>query len=76
MVRAYVTITAHTGEADRIRTAIEAVGGVERAHVVAGDVDLIAVVDAESPADVKTVAATDIRSVDGVDSTETYVVTG
>lgn len=73
MVRAYVTITAHTGEADRIQAAIEAVEGVERAHIVAGDIDLIAVVDVETPAGVKTVAATEIQSVDGVGSTQTYV---
>jgi DNA-binding Lrp family transcriptional regulator len=73
MVRAYVMITAHTGEADRLRDATDAVDGVERAHVVAGDVDLIAVVDVDTPADVKTVAATQIQSIDGVRTTQTYV---
>jgi len=73
MVRAYVMITAHTGEADRLCDATDAVDGVERAHVVAGDVDLIAVVDVDTPADVKTVAATQIQSIDGVRTTQTYV---
>jgi len=73
MVRAYVTVTAHTGEADRLRTDIEAIEGVERAHVVAGDVDIIALVGVETPAAVKDVVATELQDVEGVGSTETYV---
>jgi DNA-binding Lrp family transcriptional regulator len=73
MVRAYVMIKAQTGEADRLREATEAVDGVERAHIVAGDVDLIAVVDVDTPAGVKDVAATEIQSIDGVSTTQTYV---
>jgi DNA-binding Lrp family transcriptional regulator len=73
MVRAYVMVKAHTGEADRLRTTIEAVDGVDRAHIVAGDVDLIAVVDVDTPAGVKDVAATEIQSIDGISSTQTYV---
>jgi DNA-binding Lrp family transcriptional regulator len=73
MVRAYVTVTAHTGEADRLRTDIEAVDGVERAHVVAGDVDIIALVDVDTPAAVKDVVATGLQDIEGVGSTETYV---
>lgn len=73
MVRAYVMVKAHTGEADRLRTEIEGVEGVERAHIVAGDVDLVAVVDVDSPAEVKDVAATHIQGVDGVENTQTYI---
>lgn len=73
MVRAYVMIKVHTGEADRLREATEAVDGVERAHIVAGDIDLIAVVDVDTPAGVKEVAATGIQSIDGVSTTQTYV---
>jgi len=73
MVRAYVMVKAHTGEADRLRQEIEAIEGVERAHIVAGDVDLIAVVDVDSPAAVKDVAATHIQGIDGVEDTQTYI---
>ena len=73
MVRAYVMVKAHTGEADRLRDEIEAIEGVDRAHIVAGDVDLIAVVDVDSPAAVKDVAATQIQAVDGVEDTQTYI---
>lgn len=73
MVHAYVMVKAHTGAADRLRDAIEAIAGVERAHIVAGDVDIIAVVDVDTPADVKDVAASEIQSIDGVGTTQTYV---
>jgi len=73
MVRAYIMVKALTGEADRLRESIEAVGGVDRSHIVAGDVDLITVVDVESPAAVKDVAATEIQEIEGVEDTQTYI---
>jgi DNA-binding Lrp family transcriptional regulator len=73
MVRAYVMVKAHTGEADRLLREIEAIDGVVNATVVAGDVDLIAKLDVPSPADVKTVAADSIQNIDGVEDTQTYV---
>jgi DNA-binding Lrp family transcriptional regulator len=73
MVKAYIMIKAHTGEADRLQEQIEDVEGVERAHIVAGDVDLIAVADVEAPAKVKDVAATKIQEVDGVSNSQTYI---
>jgi DNA-binding Lrp family transcriptional regulator len=72
-VQAYVMIKAHTGEADRLKADIEAIDGVERAHIVAGDVDLIAVVGVDSPADVKEIAATQMQGLDGVEDTRTYI---
>ncbi|ACV11453.1 transcriptional regulator, AsnC family [Halorhabdus utahensis DSM 12940] len=73
MVTAYVMVKAHTGEADRLKNTIEAIDGVVSAHVVAGDVDLIAKVDVPSPADVKEIAATQIQEIDGIEDTQTYV---
>ncbi|MFC7072196.1 Lrp/AsnC ligand binding domain-containing protein [Halovenus rubra] len=73
MVTAYIMVKAHTGEADRLKTDIEAVDGVERSHIVAGDVDLIAVADVGSPAAVKDIAATEVQSIEGVSSTQTYI---
>lgn len=73
MVKAYIMIKAHTGEADRLKEQIESVEGVERAHIVAGDVDIIAVADVETPAGVKDIAATEIQSIDGVGTTQTYI---
>lgn len=73
MVTAYITVKAHTGEADRLKTDIERFDGVERAHIIAGDFDLIAIANVDSPADVKDIAATKIQSVDGVSNTQTYI---
>lgn len=73
MVKAYIMVKAHTGEADRLREEIEAIEGVERAHIVAGDVDIIAVATVETPAGVKDIAAGEIQSIDGVGNTQTYI---
>jgi len=76
MVRAYIMVKAHTSEADRLKETISGIKGVERAHIVAGDVDLIAVVSVDSPADVKDIAAGEIQSIDGISSTQTYIAMG
>jgi len=73
MVTAYVMVKAHTGDADRLRDEIEAIDGVTEAHIVAGDVDLIAKVSVDTPAAVKDVAATHIQDIEGVESTQTYI---
>jgi DNA-binding Lrp family transcriptional regulator len=73
MVTAYVMVKANTGEADRLRDEIAAVDGVTDAHIVAGDVDIIAKVDVDAPADVKQIAATTIQNIPGVEDTETYI---
>jgi len=76
MVKAYIMVKAHTGEADRLLEHIEAVEGVERAHIVAGDVDVIAVVDVDTPAAVKDLAAGEIQGIEGVGDTQTYIAMG
>ena len=73
MVTAYVMVKAHTGDADRLKREIGAVDGVVDAHIVAGDVDLIATVSVDTPAAVKDVAATHIQDIEGVESTQTYI---
>ncbi|MEF8851239.1 MAG: Lrp/AsnC family transcriptional regulator [Haloarculaceae archaeon] len=76
MVRAYVMVKAHSGDAERLRDEIRDVEGVVDAYIVAGDVDFIATVEVDSPADVKTAAATHVQSIDGVEDTQTYVAMG
>ena len=73
MVTAFIMIKANTGEADRLRDEIKAIGGVQSAHIVAGDVDIIAKARVETPAEVKDIAATQIQGVDGVEDTQTYI---
>jgi DNA-binding Lrp family transcriptional regulator len=76
MVIAYVMVKAHTGDADRLRDDIVTIEGVSSCHIVAGDVDLIAKVEVETPSGVKDVAATQIQNLDGVENTQTYVAMG
>lgn len=73
MVHAYIMVKAHTGEADRLKTDIAGIDGVIDAAIVAGDIDIIATVDVETPAQVKEVAADTIQGIDGVEDTHTYV---
>jgi DNA-binding Lrp family transcriptional regulator len=75
VVVAYVMVKAHTGDADRLRDDTVTIDGVVSAHIVAGDVDIIAKVEVDSPADVKDVAK-GIRDLDGVENTRTYVAMG
>jgi DNA-binding Lrp family transcriptional regulator len=73
VVVAYVAIKASTSEADRLLETVSQVDGVVDAHIVAGDVDLIAKLNVDSPAAVKQVAAENLGGIDGVESTTTYV---
>ena len=73
MVTAYIMVKANTGEADRLRQEISEIDGVERANIVAGDVDLIVKVSVDSTEDVKEIAATTIQNIDGVEDTQTYI---
>ena len=73
MVVAYVMVKAHTGQADRLANDIEAIDDVIAAHIVAGDVDIIAKIGVETPGEVKDVAATTVQGLEGVENTRTYV---
>ena len=73
MVTAYIMVKANTGEADRLRRDIAAIAGIVDAHIVAGDVDIIAKVVVDTPADVKAIAADGIQAINGVERTQTYV---
>ena len=76
MVIAYVMIKANTGEADRLREAIATVDGVIDINIVAGDVDLIAKLEVDTPAEVKDVVADGVQSTGGVENTQTYIAMG
>lgn len=73
MVTAFIMVKANTGEADRLRDNIETIEGVDSAHIVAGDVDIIAKARVETPAAVKEIAANQIQGISGVEDTQTYI---
>lgn len=73
MVHAFVMVKADSGDAESVLDAVLAVGGITEAHIVAGDFDIIAEVEVEEVYDVLGTAATDIRSIEAVVDTKTYV---
>ncbi|WP_227380917.1 Lrp/AsnC family transcriptional regulator [Haladaptatus halobius] len=73
MVTAYVLIKANVPTVDQIRDTIMEINGVEDAHIVAGDVDIITKVVVGSPADVREIVASGILSIDGIEHTYTYM---
>ena len=73
MVTAYVMVKANTGEANRLKNEILDIDGIADAHIVAGDVDIIAKLDVESPAEVKDIAADGIQNIEGVEDTQTSI---
>lgn len=73
MVLAYVMVKANTGDADRLRREIEGCTGVDRAHIVAGDVDVIVRATVDTTAEVKILVADCIHPIEGVADTTTYI---
>jgi len=73
MVVAYVLVTVSTGDAERLKAAMGGVEGVTNVDVVAGDVDFIVKVEADSPEAVRTVAVDHIHGVESVTGTQTYI---
>ncbi len=73
MVVAYVLVEASTGDVDRLAAAMRAVEGVDRVHVVAGDVDFVVRVAVDSPAAVRAAVVSAVSGIDGVADTQTYL---
>jgi len=73
MVRAFIMVKTTAGKSEDLQQSIAALEGVLEAHVVAGQYDII--VEAEGP-EVYAVmhqVATEIRGLDGVADTKTYI---
>jgi DNA-binding Lrp family transcriptional regulator len=73
MVTAYVLIKANVPSVDRIRDTVAELDGVVDAHIVAGDIDLIAKVEVDSPAAVRETVASGVLTINGVESTQTHM---
>jgi len=73
VVTAYVTIKANTSDVKQLRDAIRDSGAVDACHIVAGDVDLIAKLEAENPDGVLSVVGEQVLGLDGVEDTQTYL---
>jgi DNA-binding Lrp family transcriptional regulator len=73
MVRAYVMVAVGGGDAAGLLDAVLGVDHVSEAHIVAGEYDIIAEVEADEVRDVMSTVATAVRSLTGVADTRTYV---
>ena len=73
MIRAYSAIDCAAGTARDVCERIRAVDGVTEAHVVAGDFDVVAELEGESPQDLLRTISSEVRPLEGVGTTRTYI---
>lgn len=74
MVRAFVFVDCAAGTDRPVVSTVREAEGVEDAHVVAGDFDVVAEVTAPEVHDVLSLVTGEIRPLEGVGTTRTYVV--
>jgi len=73
MVRAFIMVKTAAGKSSTLQDAIEDVDGVLEAHVVAGQYDVIVEAEGEEVYTVIHAVATEIRDLEGVVDTRTYI---
>jgi DNA-binding Lrp family transcriptional regulator len=73
MVHGFVLVDCGAGAETEVAAAIRAVDVVEEAHVVAGDFDVVVEIECEAVPDILRTVTREIRSLDGVGTTRTYV---
>jgi DNA-binding Lrp family transcriptional regulator len=73
MVHAVVLCKTEAGRSEEAVEVIREVDGVTEAHVVAGEFDVIAEVEADEVYDVLHTASSGIQGLDGVVDTKTYI---
>lgn len=73
MVRAYVTVITGGGVSGEVAEAIREIAGVEGAHVVAGDFDVVAEIEGEDVLDLQKIVTAGIHDIEGVGTTRTYI---
>jgi DNA-binding Lrp family transcriptional regulator len=73
MVHAVVMVETGTAKSTEILEKITALDRVHEAHVVAGEYDVIAEIEADEVYHVLETASTEIQGIEGVVDTRTYV---
>ena len=73
MVHAFVTVITAGGSSPDVVDQIRGVDGVTEAHVVAGEYDVIAELDVEDTGELMRVVTAEIRELEDVGTTRTYV---
>lgn len=73
MVHAFIMVKTNAGTSEGLIEPIRELEKVSEAHIVAGDWDVIAEVDADEVYDVLKTASGGIQSLSGVSDTKTYI---
>lgn len=73
MVRAFIMVVAGVGHEEELTSAIRDLARVTEAHVVAGDFDVIVEAEGKEVYEVIHDVATNVRSMDHVEDTKTYI---
>lgn len=74
MVHAYVMVTVASGQSPEVLADLRESEDVTEAHIIAGEWDIVAELDAERVYDVLKTVSADLGNVEGVGSTRTYIV--
>ncbi|WP_248515276.1 Lrp/AsnC ligand binding domain-containing protein [Salinarchaeum laminariae] len=73
MVHAFVMVKTAAGSSEGLVDTLRSGGAVTEAHIVAGEYDIIAELDVTEVYDVLDTVANQIRSLDGIGDTRTYI---
>ncbi|RKD88117.1 Lrp/AsnC ligand binding domain-containing protein [Halopiger aswanensis] len=73
MVHAYIMVKTAAGKSEGLLSRIRDFERVSAAHIVAGNYDIIAEVDAEEVYNILETVSSDMQSLDGVTETKTYI---
>jgi len=73
MVRAFIMVKTAAGKSEELLARIGDLDGVEEAHIVAGQYDIIVEAVGEEVYDLMHGVATRLRDIDGVTDTKTYI---
>ena len=76
MVHAFIMVKTAAGESEGLLAAIRDLESVADAHIVAGNYDIIAEVDAPEVYDVLRTVSSSIQSLEGITDTKTYIAMG
>lgn len=73
MVNAFIMIKTVAGKSEELLSAVREATGVTEAHIVAGQYDIIAETSGNEVYDVMQSVSTNIRELEGVADTRTYI---
>lgn len=73
MVHSFVMVKTAAGNIQRVLDSIEDLDGVEEAHVIAGDYDIIVEVEGKDVQESIRTVSTDVRELKGIVDTRTYI---